>query len=83
MHGPRNERARARARLLLEAPLFSDADLPGPQPHAARYYRDVEGWEAETAEPDELISTALDAVARERFERLFGTARKRAANDEH
>jgi hypothetical protein len=83
MHGLRNQRARARARLLLEAPLFGDADLPGLQPRATRFHRDIEGWETETAEPNELISTALDAVARDRFERLFGTAGKPSGKDEH
>jgi hypothetical protein len=83
MHGLRNQRARARARLLLEAPLFGDADVPTLQPRATRFHRDVEGWETETAESNELISTALDAVARERLARLFATAGEPSGKDEH
>jgi hypothetical protein len=80
MHGLRNERARARARLLLEAPLSEASDGPRLQEQTARYRHDAERWKEEIAgrgAEDEPSTAALDRVARDYAVRLFGTARRR------
>jgi hypothetical protein len=87
MHGRRTDRARARARLLLEAPISGDTDLPELQRQSARYCGEAKQWEAEiaarVAEPDELISATLGAVARDYSTWLCGTARRRTRIYDH
>jgi hypothetical protein len=90
MRGLRNERARARARLLLEAPLSGATDWPQLQEQTARYRRDAERWQAEIAsrsEDDqripETLDKALDSVARDYAAHLFGTARRRTRIYDH
>jgi hypothetical protein len=61
----RNESIRARERLQLEAPLFEDANLFKLQQQAADYVREAKRRDA--SEPELLVSTVLDAVARAYF----------------
>jgi hypothetical protein len=70
----RNERARARARLQLETPIYNDESLPKLQEQAADYVREAKCRNAE--EPDQLVSTVIDAVARDYFRHAL---RKRRA----
>jgi hypothetical protein len=86
MRGLRNERARARARLLLEAPLSGATDWPQLQEQTARYRRDAERWQAEIASrsgDDQRIPSALESVARDYAAQLFGTARRRTRIYDH
>jgi hypothetical protein len=87
MHGLRNQRARARARLLLEAPLSDATDWPRLLEQTERYHRrDTERWEMEIASrnaEEERIPSALDSVARDDAVRRFGTARRRTRIDGH
>ena len=81
MVGMRNDRARARARDLLAAnyPLPDDAELHRLRELAVDYVRETKRLEAGhgsgAAESDELISAALDAVARDYFARAVARAR--------
>jgi hypothetical protein len=81
MVGMRNDRARARARDLLATiyPLPDDPELNRLRELAVDYIREAERLEAGhsgcAAESDELISAALDAVARDYFARAIGRAR--------
>lgn len=86
MVGIRNDRARARARDLLETryPVPDDGELHRLRELAVGYIREAERLDVEsrgrTAETEELISTALDAIARDYFARAVGragSARKR------
>ena len=61
----RNESARARTRLQLETPIFEDASLLKLQEQAADYVREAK--HRDPSEPNELISTVLDEVARDYF----------------
>jgi hypothetical protein len=61
----RNEGARARARIQLEAPVSDEASLLKLQDQAAEYVREAK--RRSTSEPDELLSTVIDAVARDYF----------------
>ena len=84
MAAMRGERARARARNLLETvyPIPDDAEFRGLRELAIDYVREAERLETENSdrvvESDELISAALDAVARDYFKRalLRAAARK-------
>jgi hypothetical protein len=86
MVGIRSDRSRARARDLL-ATLYSvpeDVELHRLRGLALDYVREAERLEMESrgraVETDELISTALDAIARDYFSRAVaraGGARKR------
>jgi hypothetical protein len=73
----RSERARARARHLLATvyPIPDDEKFYRLRELAMDYIREAERLETETrghaAESDELISTALDAVARDFFSRAM------------
>ena len=58
----RNEFARARARLQLETPISSDEDLLKLQDQAVEYISEAK--RRDPAGPNELISTVVDAVAR-------------------
>lgn len=84
MDGARNERARARAGhlLALTHPLPEDAEVQRLRELALDYIREAERLEAAGAgrnrEPAELISAALDAVARDFFKRAIERQRRRA-----
>ena len=75
MAGLRSERARDRARDLLATvyPLPNDVEFHRLRELAVEYVQEAERLEAENKgrvpESDELISAALDAVARDYFER--------------
>jgi hypothetical protein len=77
MAGMRNDRARARARDLLATiyPVPDDVEFRGLRELAIDYIQEAERLEAEKrgreAESDELISAALDAVARDYFARAL------------
>jgi hypothetical protein len=79
----RSERARARARNLLTSayPIPDDAELRGLRELATNYTREAERLETEhrgrVAESEELISAALDAVARDYFKRALLRAKSR------
>jgi len=75
MYGSRKERARARARYLLAqiAPLPDDAEVQRLRGLSIDYIREAERLErkqvATQQEPSEVISAALDEVARDYFAR--------------
>jgi hypothetical protein len=75
MVGMRSDRARARARDLLATiyPIPDDVEFRRLRELAIEYIQEAERLEAEkrgrVAESDELISAALDAVARDYFRR--------------
>src|SRR3978361_1619685 len=77
MVGMRSDRARARARDLLATvyPIPEDVEFRRLRELALDYVKEAERLETEnrgrTAEPDELISAALDKVARECFRRAL------------
>jgi hypothetical protein len=77
MVGMRNDRARARARDLLATvyPVPDDVEFQRLRELAVDYIQEAERLEAESrgraAEPEELISAALDAVARDYFARAL------------
>ena len=77
MAGMRSERARDRARDLLATvyPLPNDVEFHRLRELAVEYVQEAERLEAENKgrvpESDELISAALDAVARDYFERAL------------
>ena len=77
MPGMRSERSRARARDLLATlyPAPDDAEFHRLRELAVDYIQEAERLEKErrgrTAEPEELISAALDAVARDYFARAL------------
>jgi hypothetical protein len=72
----RNESTRAIARLQLETPISDDAGLFELQEQAAEYVR--EARRRAPSEPDELVSSVMDAVAREYFRHAIKKQRKRA-----
>jgi hypothetical protein len=80
MVGVRSERARARARHLLATvyPVPNDVEFQRLRELAIDYLQEAERLEAEsrgrTLESDELISAALDAVARDYFARALARA---------
>ena len=61
----RNESARAQVRLQLETPISDGASLHKLQEQAAHYVREAK--RRDPSEPNELISTVLDEVARDYF----------------
>lgn len=77
MAGPRSERARDRARDLPATihPIPEDAEVRRLRQLAIDYIQETERLKAEnrgrTAESEELISAALDAVARDYFKRAL------------
>jgi hypothetical protein len=73
----RNEGARARARMQLEAPVSDDASLLKLQDQAADYVREAKRRSA--SEPDELLSTVIDAVARDYFRHALRKRRRDAS----
>jgi hypothetical protein len=72
----RNESTRAIARLQRETPVSDDASLLKLQEQAADYVR--EGKRRAPSEPDELVSSVLDAVARDYFRHAIEKQRRRA-----
>ena len=80
MVGMRSDRARARARNLLATiyPVPQDVEFHRLRELAVEYIQEAERIEAEnrgrTAESEELISAALDAVARDYFSRALDRA---------
>ena len=84
MAGVRNDRTRARARDLLATHYPVPEDVDRLRDLAVDYIREAERLEVESrgrpVQTDELISTALDAIARDYFTRAVaraGAARKR------
>ena len=77
MVGMRNDRARARARDLLATvyPVPDDVEFRRLRELAVDYIQEAERLERErrgrATEPEELISAALDAVARDYFARAL------------
>ena len=77
MAGMRSDRARTRARDLLATvyPIPDDVEFHRLRELAVNYIHEADRIEAENrgraAEPDELISSALDAVARDYFSRAL------------
>jgi hypothetical protein len=71
---PRNESTRATARLQLETPISDDASLLQLQEQAADYVREAK--RRAPSEPDELVSSVLDAVARDYFRHAVKKQRK-------
>jgi hypothetical protein len=71
---PRNESTRASARLHLETPISDDAGLLELQEQAADYVREAK--RRDPSEPDELVSSVLDAVARDYFRHAVKKQRK-------
>jgi hypothetical protein len=82
MDGSRNERARARAQYLLAqiAPLPDDAEVQRLRGLSIDYIREAERLErkqvATQQEPSEVISAALDEVARDYFARAVQSKAK-------
>lgn len=72
----RNESTRAIARLELETPVSDDASLLKLQEQAADYVREAK--RRAPSEPDELVSSVLDAVARDYFRHAVKKQRTRA-----
>jgi hypothetical protein len=82
MTGMRSDRVRARARDVLETvyPVPEDAEAQRLRELANNYVREAERIEAEAGragKSDELISAALDAVARDYFAREVSRASSR------
>ena len=71
----RNESTRATARIELETPVSDDASLLELQQQAADYVREAK--RRAPAEPDELVSSVLDAVARDYFRHAVKKQRQR------
>jgi hypothetical protein len=83
----RSDRARARARDFLETtyPVPDEPEVNRLRELAVEYIREAERLEAENrgrvAEADELISAALDAVARDYFSRALVRALSHGVRD--
>jgi hypothetical protein len=71
----RNESTRAAARLQLETPISDDASLLQLQEQAAGYVREAK--RRAPSEPEQLMSSVLDAVARDYFRHAIAKQRKR------
>jgi hypothetical protein len=75
MAGMRSDRARARNLLARQYPVPDDAEFGHLRELAIDYIREAERLEAEhgghAVQSDELISAALDAVARDYFSRAL------------
>jgi hypothetical protein len=70
----RNEATQASAQLQLETPISDDASLLELQEQAAEYVREAK--RLAPSEPDELVSSVLDAVARDYFRHAINKQRK-------
>jgi hypothetical protein len=73
----RNETARAHARHQLETPISDDANLLKLQEQVADYVREAK--RRDPTEPNELISTVIDAVARDYFRHAIRKHRRAPA----
>ena len=71
----RNESARAHARLELETPISDDANLPNLQKQVEDFVREAK--RRDPSEPNELISTVVDTVARYYFRQAILKQRRR------
>jgi hypothetical protein len=71
----RNEPTRAIARIQLETPISDDASLLKLQEQAAAYVREAK--RRAPSEPDELVSSVVDAIARDYFRHAIEKQRKR------
>jgi hypothetical protein len=71
----RNQSTPAIARLQLETPISDDASLLELQEQAAGYVREAK--RRDPSEPGELVSSVLDAVARDYFRHAINKQRKR------
>jgi hypothetical protein len=89
MVGMRGDRARARAKHLLATafPVPDDAEFRRLHELAINYLREAERIETANkgrpVEPNELISEALDAVARDYFSRALDRRRRRKVQAAH
>ena len=72
----RNESIRALARLQQQAPLSDEASLLKLQAQAADYVREAKRRDG--SDPDELVSSVVDAVARDYFRHAIKKQRKGA-----
>jgi hypothetical protein len=72
----RNESIRAIARLELQTPISDDAGLVKLREQAVEYVREAK--RRAPSEPDELVSSVLDAVARDYFRHAIEKQQKRA-----
>ena len=75
MH-PRNVTARARERLQLETPISDDVDLLKLQEQAVEYISEAK--RRDPAGPNELVSSVIDAVARDYVGHVIRKQRRRA-----
>jgi hypothetical protein len=73
----RNEFARARARLQLETPISSGEDLLKLQDKAVEYISEAK--RRDPAGPNELVSSVIDAVARDYVGHVIQKQRRRAS----
>ena len=73
----RNETARAHARHQLETPISDDANLLKLQEQVADYVREAK--RRDPTEPNDLISTVIDAVARDYFRHAIRKHRRAPA----
>jgi hypothetical protein len=71
----RNESTRAITRLQLETPISDDAGLRKLQAQASEYVREAK--RRAPSDPDELVSSVVDAVARAYFRHAIQKQRKR------
>ena len=70
----RKEAAPARTWLQLETPVIEDATLLKLQEQAADYVREAK--RRNPSEPDELVSSVVDAVARDYFRHVIQKRRR-------
>jgi hypothetical protein len=73
----RNESARALARLQLETPISNDANLLSLQKQVEDFVR--EARRRDPSEPNELVSTVVDTVARAYFRHAILKQRRLAS----
>ena len=73
----RNESARARVGLKLEMPISDDADLLNLQKQVEDFVREAK--RRDPSEPNELVSTVLDMVARDYFRHAILKQRRLAS----
>ena len=72
----RSETARARERLQLETPISDDVDLLKLQEQAVEYISEAK--RRDPAGPNELVSSVIDAVARNYVGHVIRKQRRRA-----
>jgi hypothetical protein len=73
----RNESARALARLQLETPISNDTNLLNLQKQVEDFVR--EARRRDPSEPNELVSTVVDTVARDYFRHAILKQRRLAS----